>query len=206
MISRAARLTSATGVLTAVLASAATGQSAAAPSTVLPVAQQIIAAVLPLPAELRAGATVLGYDGSATLSVVRKGTNGMMCLAPDPKAANFHVACYHESMEAFMLRGRELRAQGVTGPQVDTIRFAEAKSGKLVLPKQPASLYSLTGPAGSFDAVMGEAKTARRLFVVYVPFATAASTGISAAPKQNEPWIMFPGTPKAHIMFVASMQ
>ncbi len=183
------------------------GQSAAAtPAAPLPVAQQIVAAVLPLPAELRAGATVLGYDGSTTLSVVRKGTNGMTCLAPDPKATRFHVACYHDSMEPFMLRGRELRAQGTVDPQVDSVRFAEATSGKLMLPKQPASLYSLTGQAGSFDATMGEAKGARRLFVVYIPFATAASTGLSIAPKQGEPWLMLPGTPKAHIMFTASMQ
>jgi hypothetical protein len=155
---------------------------------------------------MRAGATVLGYSGSATLSVVRKGTNGMTCLAPDPKATRFHVACYHESMEPFMLRGRQLRAQGTKEDSVDVIRFAEAKAGKLVVPKQPASLYSLTGPAGSFDPAMGEAKGARRLFVVYVPYATAESTGLSTAPKQSEPWLMFAGTPKAHIMFVASMQ
>jgi hypothetical protein len=206
MTSRTARLTSATGMLTAALSSVAIGQPAAAPSAPLPVAQQIVAAVLPLPAELRAGATVLGYDGSTTLSVVRKGTNSMTCLAPNPKRADFHVACYHDSMEPFMARGRELRAQGTVDAQVDSVRFAEAKSGKLALPKQPASLYSLTGPAGSFDVAMGEAKGARRLFVVYVPFATEASTGLSIRPKQNEPWIMFPGTPKAHIMFVSSMQ
>lgn len=206
MTSRIAHLTSATVLLTAMLGSVAIAQPAATPNGPLPVAQQIVAAVLPLPAELRAGATVLGYDGSTSLSVVRKGTNGMTCLAPDPKATRFHVACYHDSMEPFMLRGRELRAQGTQGDQVDTVRFAEAKSGKLVLPKQPASLYSLTGASGSFDAVMGEAKGARRLFVVYVPFATAQSTGLSIAPKQGEPWLMLPGTPKAHIMFTASMQ
>ncbi|HJU75794.1 MAG TPA: hypothetical protein VJ717_18770 [Gemmatimonadaceae bacterium] len=196
-----ARLT----IAAAFLASSASAQSApqAAP---LPVAVQITAAVLPLPPEMRAGATVLGYDGAATLSVIRKGTNGMTCLAPDPKRSNFHVACYHESMEPFMLRGRELRAQGTADNQVDTIRFAEAKAGKLVLPKLPASLYSLTGPAGSFDMAAGEAKGARRLFVVYVPYATAQSTGLSTAPKQGEPWLMMAGTPKAHIMFVGSMQ
>jgi len=172
----------------------------------LPVTVQIAAAVLPLPAEMRAGATVLGYNGSTALSVLRKGTNGMTCLAPDPKRPNFHVACYHESMEPFMLRGRELRTQGTREDSVDVIRFAEAKAGKIVMPKLPASLYSLTGPAGSFDAASGEAKGARRLFVVYVPYATAETTGLSTAPKQGEPWLMFAGTPKAHIMFVASMQ
>lgn len=185
---------------------AAAGSPAIA-QTALAVEQQVVAAVLPLPSDMRAGATVLGYNaGATTLSVLKKGTNGMTCLAPDPKREQFHVACYHDSMEPFMLRGRELRAKGMTKiEQVDSTRFAEIKSGKLSLPKLPASLYSLTGPAGSFDAAMGEAKGARKLFVVYMPYATTATTGIPSAGKPGEPWLMFPGTPKAHIMLIGSM-
>jgi hypothetical protein len=181
-------------------------QVGAQPQSPLPLAAQIAAAVLPLPPEMRAAATVLGYSGSAALSVVRKGTNGMTCLAPDPKRDTFHVACYHESMEPFMLRGRELRARGTREDSVDIVRFAEAKAGKIVMPKLPASLYSLTGPKGSFDPATGEARGARRLFVVYVPYATAETTGLSTAPKAGEPWLMFAGTPKAHIMFVETMR
>ncbi|MGQ0640906.1 MAG: hypothetical protein ACT4P6_09100 [Gemmatimonadaceae bacterium] len=197
-----ARLTLALAI--APLVSAAGAQTLA--QTRLPVSAQITAAVLPLPAEMRAGATVFGYNGATTLSVLRKGTNGMTCLAPDPKRADFHVACYHDSMEPFMLRGRELRAAGTKEDSVDVIRFAEAKAGKIAMPKLPASLYSLTGKLGSFDVATGEAKEARRLFVVYVPYATAETTGLSTAPKAAEPWLMLAGTPKAHIMFVASMQ
>lgn len=204
MRSSLARLTCAIG---AVAALASQGQAQApSPGSTLSVAAQITAAVLPLPAEMRAGATVLGYNNAPTLSVLRKGANGMTCLAPHPKATRFHVACYHDSMEPFMLRGRQLRAQGTQEDSVDVIRFAEVKAGTIVMPKLPASLYSLTGPAGSFDPAMGQAATARRLFVVYVPFATAESTGLSTAPKASEPWLMLPGTPKAHIMFVASMR
>ncbi len=202
MLRFVARLTTGAGLMFPVAAAAAQAPAASP----LPVAAQIVAAVLPLPPEMRAGATVLGYNSSTTLSVVRKGNNGMTCLAPDPKRADFHVACYHESMEPFMLRGRVLRAAGTKGDSVDVIRFAEAKAGKIAMPKLPASLYSLTGKLGSFDVATGEAKDARRLFVVYVPYATAETTGLSTAPKAAEPWLMFAGTPKAHIMFVASMQ
>jgi hypothetical protein len=200
-------LTSLTWALSAtiVLGNLAAAQTPAS-GKALPVAAQITAAVLPLPAEMRAGATVLGYNNAATLSVLRKGSNGMTCLAPDPKRPNFHVACYHDSMEPFMLRGRQLRASGTKEDSVDVIRFAEAKAGKIAMPKLPASLYSLTGPWESFDEATGAAAKARRLFVVYVPYATAESTGLSTQPKASEPWLMFAGTPKAHIMFVASMQ
>jgi hypothetical protein len=171
-----------------------------------PEAQQIAAAVLPLPAEFREGATVLGYRAGATgLVRLREGRGPFVCLASDPAADRFHVACYHQSLEPFMARGRALRADGVADAQVDTVRFAEVKSGKLPMPTQPAALYSLSGPAGAFDAATGTAKGARSLFVVYIPGATAESTGLSARPVPGAPWIMYPGTPKAHIMFVPSM-
>jgi hypothetical protein len=179
-----------------------------APSTsaaVPPAAQQIAAAVLPLPADLRATATVMGYAPDGRFVTLRDGTGAMTCLASNPTMEHFHVACYHKSLEPFMARGRELRAQGVTGGQVDSVRFREARSGKLKLPKAPALLYSLTG--GTFDPATGTATGSRPLFVVYIPFATAESTGLSATPVRSGgvPWIMFPGTPKAHIMFTPSM-
>jgi hypothetical protein len=178
--------------------------AAQAPATPPP-EQQIAAALIPLPADLRAGATVLGYAPDGRLTTLRAGKGEMTCLASDPKLQQFHVACYHNTLEPFMARGRALRASGVTGAEVDSVRFREAKAGTLMLPKQPAVLYSATGAKGSFDPATGNAAGARRLFVVYMPYATAASTGLSPIPARDAPWIMFPGTPKAHIMFTPSM-
>ena len=118
-----------------------------------PAAQQIAAAVLPLPQEFRADARVLGYQaGRRGLVPLREGKGPFTCLAADPAAKEFHVACYHQSLEPFMARGRALRASGVTGDQVDTVRFAEVRAGKLSMPSHPASLYQLFGPPGAFDA------------------------------------------------------
>ena len=49
-----------------------------------------------------------------------------------------------------MARGRELRAQGMKDGQVDSVRFAEVKRGKLRMPKA-AALYSLTGKKESWE-------------------------------------------------------
>jgi hypothetical protein len=166
-------------------------------------AQQIASAVLALPAEFRESARVLGYRaGSKQLVTIRDGTGQFNCLATEPDRP-FHVACYQSSMEPFMLRGRELRAQGVKDPQVDTVRFAEVKSGKLVMPKQPAAMYQLFG--GTFDAASNKVVGAQALFVIYIPGATPASTGLSDKPAEGTPWIMFAGTPKAHIMLTPKM-
>src|SRR5829696_7550942 len=87
------------------------GQSAApaSPAAPQPVAQQIASAVLPLPQEFRADARVLGYKPGATqVSMLREGKGPFTCLANDPAAGRFHVACYHQSLEPFMARGRAL--------------------------------------------------------------------------------------------------
>jgi hypothetical protein len=167
--------------------------------------QQIAAAVLALPESMRASATVLGYRTAGTLTELRKGSNGMTCLADDPESPAFHVACYHESLEPFMARGRALRAQGVKGGLVDSTRFKEIKDGTLKMPTTPAALYSLSGGAGSWDPATNAVKEGRALYVVYIAGATAASTGLPTQPAAGLPWIMFPGTPKAHIMFVPEM-
>jgi hypothetical protein len=168
-------------------------------------ATQIAAATLPLPEAMRAGATVLGYRSAAKLELLRQGNNGMICLAHNPADVDrFHVACYHESLDPFMARGRALRAEGVSTAQIDTIRFAEVRSGALKMPVAGA-LYSLTGPAGDFDEAKVAAPKSRPLFVVYMPGATQASTGISTVPLVGQPWLMLPGTPKAHLMFTPTM-
>lgn len=170
-----------------------------------PVAEQIVAATLPLPKDLRDGAGVLGYKTAGKLELLRPAKNGMMCLGNDPSGGNFHVACYHESMEPFMARGRSLRQSGVGGTQVDTVRFQEVKAGKIKMPSFPASLYQLTGPKGDFDPATGLAAKSRPTYVVYIPFATSESTGLSTKAEGGRPWIMYPGTPKAHIMITGTM-
>lgn len=180
-----------------------TSAQAAAHVIIPPAAEQIAAAVTPLPNDRRAGATVLGYDADGKLVTLRKGTNDMICLASDPKGKAFHAACYHESMEPFMARGRELRAAGTPEEKVDPIRFAEVKSGKLKVPAHPAMLYQIYG--GTFDAASGKVNGGRLLYVTYIPFATTESTGLSDKPSETAPWIMFPGTPKAHIMYTPKM-
>lgn len=164
----------------------------------------IQAAVLPLPEEFRVDATVLGFTGPNTVEVLRQGGGPMICLADDP-APRFHVACYHKSLEPFMARGRELRATGIPGDSAAELRNAEVAAGKLPMPSR-AALWQLTGPAGSFNwTTMTADSTVRPLYVIYIPGATGASTGLPEKPARDTPWVMFPGTPRAHIMFIPAM-
>jgi len=182
---------------------AAPAPSLLAQAPIPPKEEQVAAAVLALPENLRDAAKVMGYDAAGKFTTLREG-KGMICLSQYPKEPRFHVSCYHESLEPFMARGRELRASGTPETQVDTVRFAEVKSGKLKVPDGPATLYQIFG--SGYDPKTQAVKEGRRLYVVYIPGATGASTGLAERPKGTDPWIMFPGTPKAHIMFSATMQ
>ena len=194
---------SAAGVIAIVALAAASRAHAQESASAVSPKQQIAAAVTALPEDLRAGAKVLGVGADGKLGTLREGRNDMICLAPDAAAKAFHSACYHKAMEPFMARGRALRAQGIKGAQVDTVRFAEVKSGKLKMPTQPTMLYQIFG--GTFDPESEKVTGGNWLYVTYIPFATPATTGLSAKASEKGPWLMFPGTPKAHIMFTVGM-
>jgi hypothetical protein len=159
---------------------------------------QIAAAVLAAPVELREGAAVLGYNPKGDLVTLREGKNELICLASDPGKSAFSVACYHRELEPYMARGRELLAQKVTGQQRNDVRWKEIAEGKLPLPREPRTLYVLTG--AGFDASTGKVADSYLRWVIYVPFATPQSTGLSTKPSDSAPWLMSPGTAGAHIM------
>lgn len=165
---------------------------------VAPPQEQIAAAVLAAPEEYRAGAAVLGYDASGALVELRPGSNELICLADDPRKDGFSVACYHKDLEPYMARGRELLAQGVTGRRRNDIRWKEVEEGKLPMPRQPRTLYVLSGK--SYDAAAGQVLNPYLRWVIYVPFATAETTGLSTKPAPGAPWLMDAGTAGAHIM------
>lgn len=163
--------------------------------------QQIAAAVHAAPEPMQEEAAVLGYDDSGELITLREGQNEMVCLADDPADERFHVACYHRDLEPFMTRGRELKAEGHSTAEIRQIREEEINNGSLELPEKPMSLYSLTGESDAWDYESGTLRSARPLYVVYIPYATVESTGISASPpSEGAPWLMDPGKPWAHIM------
>jgi hypothetical protein len=183
-----------------ITASAQSSASDSAAIRVLPAEQQIAGAVSPAPEDMRAGATVLGYTEAGKMVRLRAGTNDLICLADDPARPNFHTACYHRALEPFMARGRALRARGLNPDQVDTLRLREVKRGRLAMPTRPTALYQLSAPADSVDASTGTARGARALHVMYIPYATEKSTGLSVKPIKG-PWLMDAGLPWAHIMY-----
>jgi hypothetical protein len=164
----------------------------------LPPAAQIAAAVLAAPEDLRANAAVLGYNAEGKLVTLREGKNQMVCLASDPAKATFEAACYHKELEPYMARGRELSAAKVANRDRNDSRWKEIGDGKLPFPKEPRALYVLTG--ASYDPATGKVANQYLRWVIYTPFATPESTGLTTKGSDSAPWLMNPGTQGAHIM------
>ncbi len=163
-----------------------------------PIEHQIAEAVTPLPEAQRDGATVYGFRDDAELAVViREGTNDFLCLADTPGDETFQVSCYHKSLEPFMAMGRRLRAEGLSTAKVMERRQAAMDAGTLPIPMNGA----LTPLWGTIQPEAKHPDTVSVLSVLYVPDATAESTGLPTRPMGvGRPWLMQPGMHRAHIM------
>jgi len=154
------------------------------------------------PKESREGSKVIGYNMAGEFVTLKEGDNEFICLADDPNRDGFSAACYHKDLDPFMAKGRELKAEGKTGKEVFDIREEEIKSGKLEMGKAGTTLHIYYGSNTMYDPETSEVEGAQYRYVVYMPWATSKSTGLPEAPlAPNHPWIMDPGTHKAHIMF-----
>ena len=172
-----------------------------AQSKVLPPDLQIKLALLSAPAEKRDSAAVYGYSPAKELVLLKKGQNELICLADDPNQPGFSVACYHKDLEPFMQRGRELRKSGKTFEEIFATREQEAKAGKLKMPEHPATLFVYSASKDDYNDATGEVKKGYLRSVIYIPYATPASTGLPLKPAApGMPWMMDPGTHAAHIM------
>ena len=160
----------------------------------------IATALLAAPEESRANCKVIGYNMKGKFVTFREGSNEFIVLVDNAKQNGFNAACYHKDLEPFMARGRALRAEGKNSKEVFDIREKEAKSGKLKIPTG-AALHIYYGAKTRYNPATSEVEDARLRYVVYMPWATSASTGLPKRPSApNHPWIMNPGTHRAHIM------
>ena len=168
---------------------------------------QIKTALLASPADKKDSAAVYGYSDARELILLRKGLNELICVADDPSQAGFSSACYHKDLEPFMQRGRELRKAGKQGREIFDTREKEVKAGTLLMPKMPSSLFVYHAADSNYNRTTGEIKSGYLRYVVYIPYATAESTGLPLKPSvPGMPWIMDPGSHGAHIMINPARQ
>jgi hypothetical protein len=160
----------------------------------------IATALMAAPKASRSGCKVIGYNMAGEFVTLREGDNEFIVLVDDPKQDGFNAACYHKDLEPFMARGRVLKAEGKTREEIFDIREEEMKSGKIKIPTG-ATLHIYFGTNSMYDPATSKVEGAKLRYVVYMPWATSKTTGLPESPMApNHPWLMEPGTHRAHIM------
>ncbi len=187
--------------LTIILAGASFPSAHAQSASFPPAGEQIAAAVLPLPLPMREQATVVGYGPDMKLTVLRAGTNGMVCTGTRPGDAQFDVRCYHETFIPVIRRIAQLRALS----EADRRRVIdqEIKSGKLSLPSGPVAGYRMLGPASAYNAATHTAGSAIESWQsIHFPYKTAAEIGLpeEGTVTRTLPYVMASGTFWSHVM------
>ncbi|MDC6406832.1 MULTISPECIES: hypothetical protein [Maribacter] len=162
---------------------------------------QIKTAILPVPEGSSTDTMVYGYDANGDFVVLREGTSNLVCLADDPHKEGISVSCYSKKLEPFMKRGRELRAEGKEIMEIREIRGKEIANGTLDMPREPSMMYVYYGTDADYNTSTGELANGQFRYVIYIPYATTESTGLPDKPHaKGMPWLMDPGTHRAHIM------
>jgi len=156
---------------------------------------EIAQATLPLPEDLRAGATVYKYDPKTGDRVVlRKGTNAIECT---PRGADGFTWCYNAVTAPRRDVTARLRAQGKSDKEIQDAVSAATQAGTI----KPT-------PFGTMSyRLYGKKDRIQLLWVLSVPGATPESIGVSDGSGRDEaiagdgrPWLMLAGQPGAHIM------
>jgi hypothetical protein len=187
----------------ALLLSAPPGLPQNIANKVPPTAEQVAAAVLPLPPVMRDHATVIGYAPDLSLVTLRQGSNGMVCTATRPGDDDFDVRCYHESFMAVVRRMRELVSQGKQGDEIYRTLDAEIKAGKLTIPDHPPAGYRMLGPISAYHATTNTvSKEIESWQSVHFPYKTAAEIGFPEEGQvdRSMPYVMSSGTFWSHVM------
>jgi hypothetical protein len=158
-------------------------------------ADPIDQAVLPLPEDLRAGATVYTYDpATGARKVLREGTNFVEC---QPRGDDGFTWCYNKVTAPRRDLQAKLRAEKKTDKEIQEAVAAATQAGTI----KPT-------PFGTWSyRLYGKKDRIQLLWVISVPNATPESVGVSEGSQRDEalkgqgvPWLMLPGTPSAHIM------
>jgi len=158
-------------------------------------ADDIAKAVLPLPEDLRADATIYVYNEKGDRKILRAGNNMVECMPKDPETG--FTRCYNKSTADRRDFEAKLKSRKMPDKEINAEMDRATKEGKI----KPA-------PYGVINyRYTDDDKRIKLLWIMSVPNATPEMTGVSTVSQQAAalkgkglPWMMLSGTPGAHIM------
>lgn len=160
-------------------------------------------ATLPLPPQLRGGASVVQLGPHGHPNTLRAGTNPMVCFADNPADTLLDVRCYHAAFVPLIYAARRLGRTSLADSTLNARILEEIQAGRLTLPSHPTAGYRVLGPMRSYNPTTRElGPDIDRWQSLHMPFATTGTVGISNEEHGAEPFMMAEGTWWAHVMIM----
>ena len=154
--------------------------------------EQIARAVMAAPANLQADATVIMFDESGEIMVVREGSNGLMCWDSSNEPGRqgiFNAQCTSELNRARVKQNHQFSHAGGTPEEIQALFDHAEEDGTRELPVYGTMYYHWIGE-----------EDGRPHTNIAVPFATEENSRITQASRSDAMWIMDAGTSGAHLM------
>ena len=155
-----------------------------------PAQADIDKALLPAPANLREGATVIKWKPGFTYDTLRKGTNRLVCFDRSGQPGQQPFAAECTSIANLDRVAQNLKFEAM-GDKTQAMLDGAEKDGTRVKPEYGSVWYHVNGP---------DKDHTRTHMTIAVPGATTQSTGLPENGKQGGVWIMNAGTTTAHLM------
>jgi hypothetical protein len=147
-------------------------------------------ALLPAPANLREGATVIKWKPDFTYDTLKKGTNRLVCYDRSGQPGQQPFAAECTSIANLPRAAQNLKFEAMGAGKQAALNAAE-KDGTRVKPEFGSVWYHVMG---------ADAEHTRKHMTIAVPGATTQSLGLPDNGKQGGVWIMNAGTSTAHLM------
>jgi hypothetical protein len=139
------------------------------------------------PAAIASAASIVTMDATGTMTTLREGTNGWWCMPDNPGTPGPDPMCGDENSMEWLMAWAEKRE-----PAAGKVGIAYMLAGG----SDPDNLdpYATEPPQG-----MEWVTTGPHMMVMNAPEVTA-SYPEEAQPDTTQPFVMYPGTPYAHLM------
>lgn len=158
-------------------------------------------ATLPLPPELRAGASIVTIDTTGKPITARERTGIMVCIADQPGDDVFDARCYHRDFIPYLYRSFQLRSEGLSGEAIDARIEQELKAGTFHMKLMPSAGYRMYGPISALTKDgTGWTDKMSRWQSIHLPRATAEDMGLVTDNKPLMPYVMSSGALWSHVM------
>ncbi len=169
----------------------------------IPADQQLATARLLLPEGARQDVDFIlpSADGDV---VHETGGGEWICRGDRPGDDRLNLSCYTRSVAPFLDRQRELISQDIRGAAMRELLDQEAKASELQLPAYGLEI-SASGTLGKGGTLPEEMSV---YYLLYIPFATAASIGVSdvAPDDPTVPYLHQAGTHESHVMWLKTVK